>query len=46
MQTVSYLLLSLALSYGEQLHASEVSAATTTTQQTNLQELSKMSLAL
>ena len=35
MQTVSYLLLSLALSYGEQLHASEVSAATTTTQQTN-----------
>lgn len=34
MQTVSFLLLSLALSYGEQLHASEFSAATTTTQQT------------
>ena len=32
-QTVSCLLLSLALSYGEQIHASEVSAATTITQQ-------------
>ena len=35
MQTVGVLLLSLAFSYGGQLHAMEVSAATTITQQTD-----------
>lgn len=35
MQTVGVLLLSLAFSYGEQLHALEVNAATTITQQTD-----------